>query len=1455
MVNLYNNPNDIFEEDENIIQIDEALPPTMQGMPEGYENKLTTLNKALADRKYIMPGSPEFYRAASQFNDFFGQDVPNFISEKGFDKISASAALGSLGLKLIFPESVGQTMRRGEVGEPVSFYDMGEAAITAFDVSTLGIAGLPKQVLKAPVNFYRFLTTKLKKSPDEAFNVMKKNPELVEEIDEGTNLEDLTPEQKDKLGVGAALSPNVKTGQDLFEDLGGEVDTVTQNSLLNKFNKQAQLDEVKKKRKPKAQEFVKTLNYEYILNNSDPLKKQQALDVLENHRKGNLKKFEAEKQLENIFPEKTGMVGDVNYAFTKLKDNFEDARRRSPKFEEDIFDIYIEPKGGRKPTAKTVNLTDNLIKAADADTSAEPYSVKFLNAYIKQLNPKTKKPSDTSYPFYKNAANAILDFKGRDEVLDIPSSTKGGKGKVFVNEDNTRTVREGARGGDKTAKEMFLEIPDGELVTGYPAQYMKQNIADASGQNYTKAFNSLTKQNSYVSDKITDMRQFFEEDLGQYHFYGLDHVQPLRFGGSNASDNLRFTMEGPHSSVDTLTPDKTLSDIDVKNKSKMEAEIHSVGTDIVDKLYEASRVNDPTVKNKLQQEAQELSKKIKNMTNSFSETYKKVDFHIGEPYVAIKTGNKAKYIKYSDYIGANNETKNLISDLIPDQLNKPNAGKSIEEQVDEVYTIYADMFNLGGPISKEAMQQMTNYNKGGSVKNFAYGGDVTEDLDIFEAPEDSLPEGSYQTANLILPFFKLFGKAPPHTTAPIPTPKEKLVNPTKKQKESLESETIKRSTEDVFDPTPNDRINIEESITTTPITKQPMTSVFYSDVDRLLSRPDTPKTFNSKQEFFDFLNKNNIRKSESMDYRIPQILKLFGDTDPIDTATILTQVRTAPISGMRVHATGQGSELINPNGEVSVRYSGYAEDGFIEGSQRERILYMNRDKLPGDSGDYPQSMFGGEQINRHDFQIPNEQDTYIVGWTRLTDRFGFVPPKVEGPQTKINVSKLTKEKTKNERSLQGLYAEAKNKIGRLASQRGMSAADLNDILLDFGSDIPKLSVIAKYADQLEEVSPGLVNQMDELVVRNRDLQEQITKASGVDPSGVVRVTYADEIQSDILQAAAMRKQQLAAALRKIQEEGKQSTNLQGLNRVAEATINFFEENKSVFRPLEKSPEEMKLLNQQMVKLDEEVDNIVNKYIATRELDDAELAKLGTLLNDNIDKMLNEVMTIDGATMSGLFPDLPLKNREEWADALIKKDLYELAYRKYVLKDPNASDYFATATSNPVIERYGFNGNAATPKELRDIDKQERFDIFKRNGEFKSSKYKGIGMDEFYGGPNAVDEKGKHYTSTIEKILKKQAKENNSEVITMPVQVKKGSKAQYRVTDQNGNMVATLTSEDQARELMRTNPNYQIKPISIPDKKSMEPVFAIKITEEMLESFATHKAKGGLVSNIDIFEVA
>ena len=73
----------------------------------------------------------------------------------------------------------------------------------------------------------------------------------------------------------------------------------------------------------------------------------------------------------------------------------------------------------------------------------------------------------------------------------------------------------------------------------------------------------------------------------------------------------------------------------------------------------------------------------------------------------MKTGdNSAEFIKYSDHLKLDSKSKNRISELLPDQFNKPNAGKSIEEQVDEVYTIYADMFNLGGPIKKSDMTQL-----------------------------------------------------------------------------------------------------------------------------------------------------------------------------------------------------------------------------------------------------------------------------------------------------------------------------------------------------------------------------------------------------------------------------------------------------------------------------------------------------------------------------------------------------------------------------------------------------------------------------------------------------------------------------------------------------------------------------------------------------------------------------
>ena len=727
---------------------------------------------------------------------------------------------------------------------------------------------------------------------------------------------------------------------------------------------------------------------------------------------------------------------------------------------------------------------------------------------------------------------------------------------------------------------------------------------------------------------------------------------------------------------------------------------------------------------------------------------------------------------------------------------------------------------------------------------------------VFDTPPiENIFTGEVQEANLKLPFFKLFTKPPVNETAPIPTPKEALDNPTKKQLQSLEQEKLNKE-QDFFDPTPEDNQKVDlgssTDVATTPKTNQPLTGVFYSDAEKVLQRPDTPVIFPNKQALIDFFAKNRIKKTELEDYGINNLLKAFDEVTPIPKDAVIRQIRSAPVRGMHVHGTGKGSEIINPSGEkVNVAYEGYREDGFIPGTTSERVLYIPMDKLPGDTAGQPVTIFAGETIQNHGFGLPGGSDNnYVIGWTRLSERRAILPTKLGAPTDKSKIPGLTRERERAQRQVAGLYAEAINKLNREGVRRGLNQADLDVI-----NELSLEQMLTQYGDTLAQISPGLLDQIDDLIVKVRDLDSEITKASTVDASNVVKVQFADEIQSDIMQAAAARKQKLLATLRKLQEEGRESTTLPELNRIGNEALAFFEQNKSVFRPLKKSQTEVDIFADSLAKVDAEVDDIINRFVETREISDTEIARVKSLLNDQIDEMINDLITVDQNTYEGLFPDLPFKKREEWADALIKKDLFELAYRKFVLKDPDVPDYYAVTPDKFVIDRYSFTGNTSTSAADRAADKADQIKAFTERGEFKGSRFKGIGMSEFYGGPNAVDEKGKHYTSTIEKILKTQAKSNNSEMIVLNVQTKSGGSDIYRITDQNGNMVATLTDARQVQMIRTQNPNYNVEAIRVPDMKNTTPSFAIKITEEMLEPYKTHKAKGGLVEMIDIFEVA
>lgn len=1411
------------------------------------------------------------YKAGADFFYKIGNKFPEIIDNNKYAQLFGSLK-GASGTAKFLWKDIHEIFGKMEMGKDITAMEGATALVSLADFSFVGGAFMKApQALPAVSNYFRKLGVPEKEVTTKALKVITENPQHIDEYAGSLDITELSDEAYDKLNLNAAVPPRgkkkkqapaVATKEQSFPD-GLPLKDFDESLLKTKTVKEAPTKAEPKVVKTEKGYIPYSQRGEYSKTFPEGVSYQSVYKPeAENFLKQNYK-IMTNKELHEV------MVKDPEkYFYSNIQG-----------------EAKIPTVTGVKDKKKLMNLTgDAKKKDADRDIATKLIPIE---SELNKILPKTEFAQADDLTKATSFEKAFRKVEGLEDEILYPYSV--------IRQRLTARI-----------KRYNLGKPVNQQIKDYPQINREESPFKKPGSKTRTTVSKLFRSHLAKDDKYKDI-------ISNKELYGVKDVQLKRF-----FDFIRESSPGARSvkSFDDFLNTKSQEFVDLKNKDSIfynnYKEFEKI--DMIREALSPSKslpLSRETINikpfldrvfiaptNKLDRVGNVVRRrtpveKIKEAKRSVQIAHRYMGSQIGKTLPKGLEGASELPVSYNLDLSVINQTIQPEMERKARQAMRQNDEKLLEQididakdlgtefEIDgrvfgKQLSLQEKLQSLIGPYMGEAGERLqkehglTNEmienvldairlleDAGLEIKgaplSLSYGGMVEDDLDIFQEPSNDLPEGSYEVANLMLPLFKAFGKAPVNEVAPIPTPKEKLSNPTKKQKESLEREKEIRSQEDIFDPTPDERVEIgtDNPIEVTPLTNQPMTSVFYSDIERAMT--NAPDQFANKQELLDFLNKNRIKKSEVDDYRINALLRLYDEGMPIPKGDVLSQVRSAPISGMRVHATGQGSEIINPNGASRTRYTKYTKDGFIPETQRERILYLDRNKLPGDSGEYPQSMFGGERINRHEFGMPNESDTYVIGWTRLTDRFGFVPPKVEGPQTKINVSKLTKEKTKNDRSLQGLYAEARSKIERLANQRGMSQADINDIMIDFGSDTPKLSVIAKYADQLDEISPGLVNQMDELVVKNNALQEQITKASGVDPSGVVRVTFADEIQSDILQAAAMRKQQLTAALRKIQEEGN-TTNLQGLNRLAEATMDFYEKNKSVFRPLKKTDAEVNVLAQRVAKMDEEVDEIVNKYIETREASDADLSRLSTLLNDNLDTMMKELIDIDSNAIDGLFPDLPFKNRDEWADALIKKDLYELAYRKFVLKDPDASSYYAVSPSQYVIDRYRFQGNAATSAADRAADKQRRFDVFKRSGEFTESQYKGIGMDEFYGGPNAVDEKGKHYTSTIEKILKKQAQSNNSEIITMPVQVKSGRGAtQYRVTDQNGNMVATLTNEDQARQLL-ANPNYTIEPISIPNKKDMEPVFAIKITPEMLEPYKTHKAQGGLVEHIDIFEV-
>jgi hypothetical protein len=348
------------------------------------------------------------------------------------------------------------------------------------------------------------------------------------------------------------------------------------------------------------------------------------------------------------------------------------------------------------------------------------------------------------------------------------------------------------------------------------------------------------------------------------------------------------------------------------------------------------------------------------------------------------------------------------------------------------------------------------------------------------------------------------------------------------------------------------------------------------------------------------------------------------------------------------------------------------------------------------------------------------------------------------------------------------------------------------------------------------------------------------------------VTFADEIQSDIFQGSQKMAGKLAAKIKYMADNNVPLDKID--DDIQREILAYFGDRKHVFRESLPSAAALKQEYDQLMSLQDQLRELANTPVP--EMTDAMIEAAKKVQFQQADVLDNLTQRLNLDLNRYLFPNLPFKLRGQWADASIKRDIYEAAYRKFVLKDPNATDYYAVTPANLVTKRYSHEGTTATPAADRAADKERRIQSWVSggmDGDIGSSRYPGVGMYEFYGGPGAdvVTESGKHYTSEIEKILKRIARENNVPLEVLPVRIGRGNPNEvFNVVDRDtGQILGTGNTGRQADAIANDIIANSDRKVVVQRAEQFDTAdsFGIELTPSMAEAFKAYMAKGGYVN--------
>jgi hypothetical protein len=373
---------------------------------------------------------------------------------------------------------------------------------------------------------------------------------------------------------------------------------------------------------------------------------------------------------------------------------------------------YVMKKPSRTTKKKMLEILEatKALKPDNHQWGDDEFSLAFSNEY-KKIFPATFRSSKSStagsnkYQSDKELAQKMLEFQGsKTKIKNLP---------VTLRYDESGIQFDITKGGIQSNKADWAQTAIGEPTTGLATKHARTQLLDLDG-----TWNSV-QASIYANPRIKD----YLEPLRQAGAaFDIDHIVPIRFGGTNNRNNLRFIIKGSH--MGETLPGRTegafgmtsvgndLFPADVKNKSAMETEVYELNKKMINLVMEAIS----TRSLRKYKEARNIKQDIQTITNNFKKTNPNTDFGVGMPYVVIKTGDDtAANVRLIDYLQLDDNTKKIIeTDFIVYDQNLPSAGKSIEKTAEEVGNMYQFFIDSsGGKLEKNLSKEIFEYEDGG----------------------------------------------------------------------------------------------------------------------------------------------------------------------------------------------------------------------------------------------------------------------------------------------------------------------------------------------------------------------------------------------------------------------------------------------------------------------------------------------------------------------------------------------------------------------------------------------------------------------------------------------------------------------------------------------------------------------------------------------------------------------